>query len=396
MPGSRETRIDLVRGISLLFIFVDHSDVSFSTLLQQSRGFCDAAELFVMMAGMSAALAYAPPGGRANLGRVGSRTWRRAFKLYRVHLVLLAAMLAAVAMLPLPWSQELRSAWALDPVFAAPWRYALEAVSLRYMPADLDILPLYVLLIAAVPLFLGIAQRSAMLALGLSLGLWLAAGLLHLNLTNLAEARSGWFFNPFSWQLIFLCGLLAGLRIKRGEEPFPYSRPVFVAAALFALVAIPANLYMQLEVSADSPVRHLLMSKTSEGPLRVLNALAIAYVVFNLDALKRVFAWSWLGPVHAAGRNSLPIFVTGIVLSNTAAAVVICHGSFPLALELTAIAIGLAIQLAVAHHLGRTRREPSGEPVSSLVVASPEDQDYGYAQATEPAAIPDAARNSAT
>jgi hypothetical protein len=48
MNGERENRIDLLRGLSLLLIFIGHAEFTFSPTFQQSRGFCDASEIFVL------------------------------------------------------------------------------------------------------------------------------------------------------------------------------------------------------------------------------------------------------------------------------------------------------------------------------------------------------------
>ena len=391
MSGIRETRIDLVRGVSLLLIFIDHSSVSFSEAVQQSRGFSDAAELFVMMAGMSAALAYSPASGTLDVARVLVRTWARAFRLYWIHLLLVAGLIAAVFALPERYSSELRAIWGLDRLFAEPYGSGFDALMLRYLPADLDILPLYVLLIAAIPLFLVIIERSARVAITLSVGLWLVVGIFHLNLPNLAAEKPVWYFNPFSWQLVFVCGLLAGLRVRRGKPPFPYFRPLFIAALVFALIAVPLNLLVHFSGIADGSVFRLLLSKTSEGPLRLFNALAIVYVVFNLDALKQLATNGLLRSVFAAGRNSMPVFVTGTILSAIVTACVIANGSLALPLELLAVIFGVALQLALALERDRRKQKPSGEPKQSLMVASQADHDYGYVATTPPAPIEDVA-----
>ncbi|MBO0663441.1 OpgC domain-containing protein [Jiella sp. MQZ9-1] len=395
MSRIRENRIDLVRGISLLLIFVDHCNLTFSGLLQHSRGFSDAAELFVTMAGMSAALAYHPAQGPAAPLAIAKRTFKRAFKLYRVHLALLAILAAFVYTLRFPHRQELVAQWALEPLFAPSVQIGIDVVLLRYLPAGLDILPLYVVLVAAIPLFFVAIDRSPWLALAASAALWLAAGLFHLNLTNLAEPKGVWFFNPFSWQLVFVCGLIAGLRLRHGQTPFPFSRPLFVAALVFCLAAIPANLIVHVGKLADSGPLHLLVSKTSEGPLRLINALAIAYVVFNLDILKRLSPDGILRPLFATGRNSLPVFLTGIVLADITTAAVVANASLPLALELTIVALGCAIQLMLATSRDRSARQAFGRWAGSLVVASDPLPDYDEpASANETADIRHAARNT--
>lgn len=396
MSPSRENRIDLVRGISLLLIFVDHANVSFSEALQQSRGFSDAAELFVMMAGISAVLAYHPVAGRPDFVTVAARTLSRSFKLYRVHLTLLLALTTAVFLLPLPNREALVSTWSLRPFAEDPARFAVEALLLRYLPAELDILPLYIVLIPTVPLWFALIGRSPRLALATSIVLWLAAGLLHLDLTDLSQPKGVWYFNPFSWQIVFLIGILAGLRVRQGLVPFPYSRPLFMAAVAFCVVAVPANILAHFGgYAADGPLR-FLVSKTSEGPLRLINALAIVYVAFNLDILRRASPTGWLRPIFAAGRNSLPVFVTGTVLSDVVTTFVFGSGGLALPLEIVLVALGIAIQLLLAVHLDRRKRKPSASSKRSLLVASTRDRDYGRRPPKVLPPMSDAATDPAT
>lgn len=396
MSPSRETRIDLVRGISLLLIYADHANVSFSEALQQSRGFSDAAELFVMMAGMSAALAYHPATGHADFVSVLTRTLKRSFKLYRVHLTLLLALATAVLLLPLPNQDRLLANWALQPLADEPARFAMEALFLRYLPAELDILPLYIVLIPTVPLWFALIARSPRLALAASILMWLSAGLLHFNLTDFSQPKGSWYFNPFSWQLVFLIGILAGLRVRRGLTPFPYVRPLFLAAVAFCLIAVPANLVAHFGGHAmESPLR-VLLTKTSEGPLRLINALAIVYVVFNLDMVKRISPTGRLRSLFAAGRNSLPIFVAGTILADIVTALAIVAGDVALPAEILLVVLGIAMQLCYALHLDRRKRKRSTHPAQSLLVAAAEEPDYGREPRQVMPPMSDAARDPAT
>ncbi|TIU32045.1 MAG: hypothetical protein E5W28_12440, partial [Mesorhizobium sp.] len=81
--GERDTRIDVLRALALLTIFVDHvPGTVFENWTYKNFGFSDAAEAFVLISGISVALAYGTkfkPGGRllATL-----KMWRRAGVLY--------------------------------------------------------------------------------------------------------------------------------------------------------------------------------------------------------------------------------------------------------------------------------------------------------------------------
>ena len=79
--SGRDLRLDLFRGLSLLFIFIDHipnNVLSYVTL--HSIAFSDAAEVFVFIAGYAAATVYGKAfewqGCLAASGRIYRRIWR--------------------------------------------------------------------------------------------------------------------------------------------------------------------------------------------------------------------------------------------------------------------------------------------------------------------------------
>ncbi|TIR99885.1 MAG: hypothetical protein E5X14_28025, partial [Mesorhizobium sp.] len=93
--SQRDTRIDVLRALALLTIFVDHvPGTVFENLTYKNLGFSDAAEAFVLISGISVALAYGTkfkPGGRllATL-----KMWRRAGVLYVTHIVITMLVIA--------------------------------------------------------------------------------------------------------------------------------------------------------------------------------------------------------------------------------------------------------------------------------------------------------------
>ena len=61
LPSKRDLRIDLFRGLALVVIYIDHIPYNrFSHLTLRNFGFTSAADIFVLLAGIAFALAYAP------------------------------------------------------------------------------------------------------------------------------------------------------------------------------------------------------------------------------------------------------------------------------------------------------------------------------------------------
>ncbi|WP_455272461.1 OpgC family protein [Rhizobium herbae] len=374
MSGQRENRIDLLRGLSLLLIFIGHAEFTFSLTFQQSRGFCDASEIFVLLAGMSCALAYYRPDAGLLLGR----PWRRAFRLYLVHLLLFAIMLAISALIIGAFEQ---TTWAGDMTdfWQDPFHHGLQALSLSYMPGNLDILPMYVVLLLLAPFAFLLHDWSRTALLGLSCLIWFVAGLGHINLPNAALEGHTWYFDPLSWQFIFVIGIYLGVRMKRGQSVLPYNGPVFAAAALFAVAAIPLNLVFHFGV-VDSPfgdLHHQLVSKTNGGPLRIINVLAILYLAWNIPAVKAAADHPAMRLICVAGRHSLPIFSVGILLSFGAVVLMKLKPDMPISLQLLLLAAGCALQLAIGWLLEVRKAARAGAasqrplPQSAVPVMSP-------------------------
>ncbi len=368
MNGQRENRIDLLRGLSLLLIFIGHAEFSFSQTFQQSRGFSDASEIFVLLSGLSSALAYYRP----NAGLQLERPWRRAFRLYLVHLLLFAIMatIAAVALKVFhdtDWAVDMTDFWR-DPLV-----HTLEALPLSYMPGNLDILPMYVLLFLSVPFIFVMVDRSIPVLLALSCALWITAGLGHINLPNTALASRAWYFDPLSWQFIFVIGVVLGVRMKRGLVMLPYHRGVFLAAAVFTFAAVPLNLAVHLGVMASpfGNFHHELISKTNDGPLRIVNVLAILYLAWNIRAVKMLADDRSMRLLCMAGRHSLPVFSVGILLSFCVVVLMQIDPATSMTVQLLLLVLGCLIQLAVGWVCDRRKSTRMAAPATTAPGVSP-------------------------
>ena len=93
----RDARIDFLRGFALLTIFIDHVPGNLlGTLTLRNFGFSDAAELFVLLSGFSAMLAYGRVFEQAGPGRGWRRVVARCLRIYIFQIVLLLTTLAII------------------------------------------------------------------------------------------------------------------------------------------------------------------------------------------------------------------------------------------------------------------------------------------------------------
>src|SRR5436305_14767467 len=85
----------------------------------------------------------------------------------------------------------------------------VQALLLKFRPVNMDVLPLYIVLMLFLPLILWMMERKPDLTLGLSVLLYAATWQFDLYLT--AYPNGFWAFNPFAWQLLFVFGAWCAL-----------------------------------------------------------------------------------------------------------------------------------------------------------------------------------------
>lgn len=320
---TRDLRADLFRGVALWMIVVNHTPGNWlGQVTLKNWAFSDATEAFVLLAGYAGAFAYAGAADREGWAIASARAIRRIGKLYVAHIFLLVVFTAQVGLSAATLD---RGAYldelALDPFAEDPYRTLLEALLLRFQPAFLDILPLYIVLLALLPLVLALRRRP-WLVLALSVATWALARHFDLNLPRWREG--GWFFNPLGWQLLFVLGFLVG-QSARGAPSLPWPAPSRALSALAAgfLLLCAAALVVEARLPAvvdrlpDAfPAFLASVDKTALHPLRLLSVLALLWLVAR--HLPRDAAWlgsRWVRPVVTMGRQSLPVFCFGILLS---------------------------------------------------------------------------------
>lgn len=330
--AKRDGRIDLVRGLALATIYINHvPGTPFEHYTSRNFGFSDAAEAFVLLAGVSAALAYSRPMQGPNLWTGISKIWSRAWTLYLVHILISVAVVALVTGL-------LRFYGVGDLMAKDGFRYLVEdpvgvmigLPLLLHQFGYINILPLYVLLLLATPGMLLLAQKSPRALLAFSVAVWAFAGLTYTNLPNW-PSNGGWFLNPLSWQLIYVAGLLIGLKLKAGERLVPY-HPGLVAAAL--VIVIGAVIWLRVPgAAAYGNAGMVWLSKLGLPPLvtnfnkgfaqvpRLLHLFSLAYLISLIPFLPRLSSSRWVWPLVVMGRQSLPVFAFGTVLAFLARAI---------------------------------------------------------------------------
>lgn len=320
-PSRRDYRLDFFRGLALLFIFLNHiPGNSFSWITNKHFGISDATEIFIFVSGYAAAIVYGKLLVTKGLRASGMRMARRAGTIYVAHIatfLILTAMTLWVSRLYGDIDALVNTnllAFFVDPPMAL-----VETLLLGYRPMNMDVLPLYVVLLLFFPLGLWGLVHHPLKTMAVSAALWLAAGQVGINFMRYPTGY--WYFNPFAWQFLFMIGAFIRLYPKNLPRPEVYDRvlqPAALAFLVFGFYLI--SVYQWPDIVPDlPPMLHGLIhpiDKTDLDFLRILHFLAAAYLASRwipIDApfLTGRFAW----PVVVAGQQSLPIFCFGILLS---------------------------------------------------------------------------------
>ena len=163
---TRDLRIDLFRGLALWMIFIDHIDGNWlGKFTYRNFGFSDSKEIFIFLSGISCWLLYAKLEAQRGLAWAQFRALYRAVQIYLGYLFV--AFFTFVTLFALQRLAEPYFAPGGDftLLFADPPRALIAAADLYYTPGYLDILPLYLWLVAAAPLLIAALRRAPRLAL---------------------------------------------------------------------------------------------------------------------------------------------------------------------------------------------------------------------------------------
>jgi hypothetical protein len=363
--GQRVDAIDFWRGFALVTIFIDHMPESiFQHMTYRNFGLSDAAELFVFLSGASVALAYGTRFFRGERRAAIKAVFRRAFTLYWVQVLtsLIVIGLFAAAALYCD-NDDLVEDADRNLVVSSPLTGISAMLVLLHQLGNVNILPLYIVLLLIAPGLLWLARVNDWLMLLVSAALYASVRMFEINLPNW-PLNGGWYFNPLAWQLIFAIGLFVGRRIKSGG--ISYDRTLFLLCLVVVVVSCLAatdgfGLVPGLRTAVLDVVDH---SKTNLGLARLMHFLALAYVITCLGTTNLLRLTPIFAPLALMGRYSLPVFATGSVLAALGEVIVETRAesfSHQLALGSLIVAVGIVVHYLVAR-LRDARQVPRPRP----------------------------------
>lgn len=361
----RDLRLDLLRGLGLWMIFLDHiPDDVVAWLTLRNYGFSDAAEFFVFISGYLLGFIYVPIVAAGQFLPALKRLWLRAWQMYVAHILLFLAFTAQIARAARKWDNPMyKDEFNVANFLAHPDELIGKALTLQYKPVDLDVLPLYICLVFVAPFVVWCLVRRPNLTLAGSIVLYLLARYFDWNLPSYPKGAT-WYFNPFAWQLMFFFGAWCGCGAVAQISKFLQSRIVFAVAIgwiAFALVIVMTWHSAFLESLIPKWMIKLIypIDKTDLDMLRFTHFLALAVIVSRY--LSRDWAGlksRWLRPLVLCGQHSLPLFCLGVFLSFGVHWMLVQWKHQVIEQILLSIG-GMAVMSAVAWLLSRAEQVPN-------------------------------------
>jgi hypothetical protein len=371
---ARDLRLDLFRGLALWFIFLDHIPGNvFSWVTIRNYGFSDATEIFVFISGYTATLVYGRAMQEHGLLPAAVRVLKRVWQIYVAHILLCVVLIALVAVLALGLGDpHLFERMGLGQFLGSPERALVAMVSLQFKPANTDVLPLYIALLAGFAPVLWLLVRRPGVALAASVGLYAVAKALGWNIASFPGGE--WVFNPFAWQLMFVLGACCALGRPAFLGPLGRSRPfaavgiVYLAFALFIVASwqVPA-----LQALVPGWLAGLIypISKPNLDLLRLLHFLAIAGLASRLVGRDSAVLRLRLASIAVrCGQHSLEIFCLGIVLAFLGE-VAVARADGSLLAQAVASVAGIAVMVAAATLLSLSKAVDSRKAGGQLAAA---------------------------
>ena len=371
----RDTRIDAIRGWLQLTIFASHATGSFigAWLIHAAWGLSDSSEQFVFLSGLMLGSVFTRKSMREGFAAAARDIAVRTARLYRAHAI--TFVLFGLTIFAATWSglfprEVARLGWTF--MAEAPARAIPASFTLLYQPNYMDILPVFIWSMAALPAFAWLHARIGSWALAAPVALYLAAWLGGLELPKLGYGTEDGF-NPLAWQILFILGVFLGRRMLLNGRAIGPSRLLDAAAVLVLVLGLLLRLSWHgfLPFDLAVPNSEWIVGKESLALPRIAHALALALIVARLTPRDAGWMHTVLGRwMAAAGRHSLHVFCVGLFLSWAATAAFRLWPHLAMWLDLPLIGGGCAILLCFGVWRDRGHGTPrplraGGTPVRS-------------------------------
>ena len=372
----RDLRLDLFRGIANWAIFLDHiPDNVVNWITTRNWGFSDAADLFVFISGYTASFVYARMMIERGFIVGATRLTKRVWQLYVADIILFVFFIVAISFLARRFmDSDLINEFNVTGLLDHATETLGQGLLLKFKPVNLDVLPLYIVLMGFFPPVLWFMLRQPDVTMAVSVVLWLAAR--HFGWNFNAYPAGSWYFDPYCWQVVFVFGSWCALGGAKRAAWIINSKPALylgVAYLIFAMIMTMAGrfsdfgaLFPSWLYSAFNP-----NDKTYMAPYRLLHFIVIAMLVVrfipkNWPALE----WKGFDPAIVCGQQSLAVFCVGVFLSFVAHFVLSLSSGSLLAQIVVSLA-GICIMTIVAYYISWSKRQDKPAKAPTPKAAEP-------------------------
>ena len=364
----RDLRLDLFRGVANWAIYLDHiPDNVVNWITTRNYGFSDAADLFVFISGYTASFVYA----RMMLERgfiVGAtRLTKRVWQLYVAHIILFVIYIASISYLALRFGDsELVNEFNVVGLIDNATETLRQGLFLKFKPVNLDVLPLYIVLMGLFPPVLWLMLRQPNWTMVAAIVLWLVSRQTGWNLSGLPDRH-------LVLQSVRLAGAVRVRRMvrarrrpasRRRDHQSPITLYFCIAYMILALVMTMAGKFPAF----GELFPHWLYStfnpndKTNLAPYRFLHFVVIVILVIRFVPKDWPgLEWKIFDPLVVCGQQSLAVFCVGVFLSFV--------GHFELSMssgslfaQIFVSVTGIAIMTIVAYYISWSKRQDKPLP----------------------------------
>lgn len=358
----RDARIDLFRGIANWFIFLDHiPDNVVNWITVRNYGFSGAADIFIFISGYAASIVYAKMTVERGFVVGASRIFKRVWQLYVAYVVLFVIYMVTITDVAARYGvPEIIYEFNVAGVVDHPMRTLIYGLLLESRPLNLDILQLYIVLVAFFPPVLWLMLRKPDIALAGSAVLYFAARAFDWNLRSFPDGN--WYFNPFCWQVLFVLGAwfaFGGLEKCRSLLKSSLLFYLAIAYLLFSLVMTMAGRFPELGDTLPASLYFAFNpnDRVNLAPYRVLHLLAAVFIVTRFMPKDWPgLEWRIFRPLIICGQQSLAVFCLGVFLSFAGHfALLLSWGS--LLAQIFVSVSGIAIMTLAAYYISWSKRQ---------------------------------------
>lgn len=358
-----DLRPHLLLGIANWFLFLDHVPHNVvSQLTLRNFGFSGATDLFAFIGGYVVAILY----GRMMLDRgfvvTATRIFKRLWQLYAAYVVLFVLYINLIGYVARSsGAPELIGEFNVTGIVDHTIRTLIHGLLLQAKPLNLDVLQLFITMMAAFPIVLLAMMHRPNLTMAGSVGLYIAARTLDWNLPSFPDGR--WYFNPFCWQLLFVLGAWFALIDPRQMQAIRALQRLSILRLMawlylaFALALTVAGKFPHGTAITPGFLVDTLLPNDKENiaPYRILHLLALAFLFTYLVPANAITS-PWLQPVMRCGQEWLAVFCSGVFLSFAGHFILITSQDSILMHVLVSLA-GVAIMTAVAYYVSWSKRQ---------------------------------------